>query len=170
MSEDRIKNPPANNHDGYEHEDLSPSGVFYFMAGLAAVTVVIYFIVFGMYRFLDTYEKAHQPAMSPMVTAPADTRLATDSDTQAFPEPRLEKVEGPNFRDLLEDQERKLATYGWVDKDQGMVRIPIDRAMELIVERGLPVRPEGSTAAQTSAPAKQTIRTAPADKAAARGN
>jgi hypothetical protein len=175
MSEDRIKNPTANNHGGYEREDLSPTGVFYFMGGLALVTVAIYFIVFGMYRFLDTYEKAHQPAMSPMVTPPVDTRVVTDTDTQAFPGPRLEKDEGTNFRESLENQDRKLATYDWVDQDKGIVQIPIDRAMELIVERGLPVRsenspPEGSAGAQTSAPARQTRSHASAANAGAHGN
>ena len=172
MSEDTMKNPPASNHDGYEQEDLSPTGVFYFMAGLAVVTVAIYFIVFGMYRFLDTYEKAHQPALSPMVTRPADTRSVTNADTQAFPEPRLERDEGTNFRESLEDQDRKLATYDWVDQDKGIVQIPIDRAMELIVERGLPVRPENAppegSSAQTSAPAKQTSSKAPAANATRR--
>jgi hypothetical protein len=170
MSDDTIRNQPTSNHDGYEHEDLSPTSVFYFMAGLAVITVIIYFIVFGMYRFLDGYEKAHQPAISPMVTPRVDTRVVTDADTQAFPQPRLEKNEGTNLRDSIEDQDRKLATYNWVDPDKGIVQIPIDRAMELIVERGLPVRPEGSAAQQTSAPAKQTSTKAPAAKAAAHRN
>ena len=37
-------------------------------------------------------------------------------------------------------EEKVLQTYGWVDKEQKIVRIPIDRAMELLAERGLPAR------------------------------
>jgi len=37
-------------------------------------------------------------------------------------------------------QERELTTYGWVDKEKQTVRIPIDRAMELLAQRGLPAR------------------------------
>ena len=187
MSEDKITNQPMpnqpiNDHDGFEHEDLSPTSVFYFMAGLALFGLIIYLIIFGMYRFLDHYETTHQPPMSPMVTPQADTRTVTDQDTQTFPQPRLERDEGARIRESIEDQDRKLATYNWVDKDKGVVQIPIDRAMDLIVERGLPVRPEnahqenarpeGSTGAQTSAPAKmkQQIPQAPARKAAAHGN
>ena len=33
-----------------------------------------------------------------------------------------------------------LGSYGWVDSDGGVVRMPIDRAVELVLERGLPVR------------------------------
>jgi hypothetical protein len=178
MSEDKITkqptpNQPAINHDGFEKEDLSPSGPFYFLAGLALLGLVIYLIMFGMYRFLDRYERAHQPPLSPMATPQADTRTVTHEDTQTFPQPRLEESE--QVRPFIEDQDRKLATYDWVDKSKGAVRIPIDRAMELVVQRGLPVRPQGassaqSSAAQTSAPAKKQTPKARTTKAAASGN
>jgi hypothetical protein len=180
MSDEQIRNHDMSDHGGFEHEDLSPNGVIYFMIGLAVVVVVIYFIVFGMYRFLDTYEKAHQPAMSPMVTPQADTRTIGHSDTQVFPQPRLEENERMQLREIIEDEDRKLATYNWVDKDKGVVQIPIDRAMDLIVERGLPVRPgnsESTTAAQTSTltepTQKEKKRQTPkpaASKAAKHGN
>jgi len=189
MTEDRITNQPSPNqqpnqptlnqhmtsHDGYEHEDLSSRGPLYFMAGLALVGLAIYLIVFGMYRFLDSYDKAHQPPLSPMATPEADTRTVTHEETQTFPQPRLEENERTELRSFIEDQDRKLATYDWVDKDRGTVRIPIDRAMELIVQRGLPVHPEGassaqSSAAQTSAPVKKQTPKAPTTKAAASGN
>jgi len=190
MSEDRMANQPTPNehitsHDGYEHEDLASRGPFYFMAGLTLLGLVIYLIVFGMYRFLDSYERANQPPLSPMATPEADTRAVTHEDTQTFPQPRLEVNERTDLRQFIEDQDQKLATYDWVDKDKGTVRIPIDRAMELIVQRGLPVHPEGassapnsatktsavkSSAAQTSAPVKKQSPKAPATKAAASGN
>jgi hypothetical protein len=173
MSEDRITNQPTPDpidHDGFEHEDLSSSGPFYFLAGLALLGLVIYLSMFGMYRFLDRYERAHQPPLSPMATPQDDTRTVTHENAQTFPQPRLEENERMQLRPFIEDQERKLATYDWVDKNRGTVRIPIDRAMELIVERGLPVRPSGSTAAQTSAPAKKQTPKAPTTKAAVSGN
>ena len=179
MSDEQIRNPQTGDHGAYEHEDLSPTGVIYFMIGLAVVVVVIYFIVFGMYHFLDTYEKAHQSAVSPMVAPQGDTRIVTHENTQAFPEPRLEENERTQLRQIIQDQDRKLATYNWVDKDKGVVQIPIDRAMDLLVHRGLPVRPEkaqpensrpeGSTSAQT-APAKKQSPKATSGKAAASGN
>lgn len=170
-----MPNQPAKDNDGFEHEDLSPGGVFYFMAGLGVVVVVIYFILLGMYHVLDTYQRAHQPPVSPMVTAPVDTRAVSHEDTQAFPQPRLEESERAQLRQFIEDQDRKLATYNWVDKDKGIVQIPIDRAMDLIAERGLPVRPEnvrseGSTMAPASVPAKKQTPKAPARRATASGN
>jgi hypothetical protein len=44
------------------------------------------------------------------------------------------------LENLRKDEDEKLSTYGWVDKNAGRVRIPIDRAMDLVVQRGLPVR------------------------------
>jgi len=45
-------------------------------------------------------------------------------------------------------QERQLTTYGWLDKEKQTVRIPIDRAMELLAKRGLPARKQTETKAQ----------------------
>ena len=80
-------------HNDFEKEDLSPAGVFYFMAGLAVVGIVLYFVVMGMYRFLDNYERKHAAAVSPMMTPKADTRSVTPEDIQSFPQPRLEDQE-----------------------------------------------------------------------------
>jgi hypothetical protein len=180
MSDDKMTNQPTSNlqtsnHEGFEHEDMNSKGPLYFMAGLTLLCVVIYLIVFGMYRFLDSYASTHQPPMSPMVAPEANTRLVTPEDPETFPQPRLEVNERTELRSFIEDQDRQLATYDWVDKNKGIVRIPIDRAMELIAKRGLPVHPEGassapSSAAQTSAPEKKQAPKAGTKKAAASGN
>ena len=169
ITNQQMPDQPMNEHGGFEREDLSPSGVIYFMVGLAVVVAVITVIVLGMYHFLNSYQEAHQPAVSPLVTAPADTRAVAPQDTQSFPQPRLEESERAQLRQFVEDQDRKLATYDWVDKDKGIVQIPIDHAMDLIVERGLPVRPEGTSAAQTAAPANKQAPKAPPRKPAASG-
>jgi hypothetical protein len=172
MADERITNPPAPNHrehDDFEREDLQPSGPLYFMVGLAVFGVVIYLAMYGLYNFLERSEKARQAPLSPMATPQADTRTVTHEGIQTFPQPRLEENERTQLGPFIEEQERRLATYDWVNKEQGTVRIPIERAMELIVQRGLPVRPESSNAAPTSPARKQTPK-APATKAAASGN
>src|SRR3981081_1177335 len=151
MNKDPMTNESKIDHDGFEQEDLSSRSALYFLAGLVLVCVVVYLIVFGMYRFLDSYATAHQPPMSPMVKPEADTRAVTPENAETFPQPRLEENERTQLRSFIEDQDRKLATYDWVDKDRGTVRIPIDRARELIAQRGLPVHEEGGSSAQSSA-------------------
>jgi hypothetical protein len=136
----------------FETEDLSPQGVFYFMAGLAVLGVVIYFVLTGMYRFLDTYDRAHQPAMNPMaVKTGVDPqtmtfRDITDKIDNTFPKPVLEYSERTQFSEEVEKQDKALASYDWIDQKNGVVRIPIERAMDLLVERGLPVLPQGEGA------------------------
>src|SRR5208337_950836 len=133
----------------YEHEDLSTRSAFAFMIGLAIVGVVIYFIIAGMYTFLDKYERSQMAAASPLVTSKgAMSRVVTQEDMdKAFKDngaPTLEVDERGQFRDFLINQENQLNSYGWVDENAGVAHIPIRRAMELIVERGLPVYPQGS--------------------------
>jgi hypothetical protein len=140
-----LVNPPMPDNEGFEQEDMRSNSALYFFAGLVALCVVIFLIVFGMYRFLDSYASTHQPPLSPMATPEADTRIVTHEDPQSFPQPRLEASERSELGPLIEDQDRTLATYDWVDKSKGTVRIPIDRAMELIAQRGLPVRPKGAS-------------------------
>lgn len=156
MSDEKLggaHNPEA----GFEQEDLSPLGVMYFMGGLAVVGVFIYFIVAGMYRYLDHYDLTHQPPANPMaVGTDIDPHTMTrdqikDKAEATFPKPVLEYSEQTQYIDELKRQDEMLSSYDWVDQQNGVVRIPINRAMDLLAERGLPVLPQGAGAAGTGA-------------------
>ena len=73
--------------------------------------------------------------------------IAADPPPPALPEARVEhQPPSPNLQvdprqqllDLRAEEERILTTYGWIDRAHGLTRVPIDRAMDLLVERGLP--------------------------------
>jgi hypothetical protein len=155
MSEEHIGGHNAG--AGYEQEDLSPQGVFYFMGGLAVLGVVIYFILVGMYRYLDNYDRTHQPPANPMAsTTGVDPQTMTYPQIQSqvqntFPKPVLEYSEQTQYTDELKKENEILSSYDWVDQKSGVVRIPIDRAMDLLAQQGLPVLPEGAGAAAPSA-------------------
>jgi len=70
------------------------------------------------------------------------------------------------FNNVLEKQDQTLDSYDWVDQDKGVVRIPIDKAMELLAQRGLPVLPQGAAAQAPGAGANET-QTKPAARKAA---
>jgi len=170
MTEELTNQPQGLDHNDFEREDLSPGGVMYFLVGLAVVVIAIYLVVTGMYNFLDRYERTHQVGtVNPMIPSKGDTRIVTPEDTLAFPQPRLETDERTQFTGYIQKQNDTLLTYGWVDKDAGVVRIPIDRAMDLIAQRGLPVRQEGNSNA-AAAPAKKEPAKPAAKSAAAPGN
>jgi hypothetical protein len=147
---------PANstNHGSYERRDIGVSGVLYFLLGLAVAGLIVHFIATGLYSYLEKRNEARQTPVSPLVTnAPADTRhLPTDYRDylkQNFPSPQLEIDERNQLDKIRLNEEQVLSTYDYIDQKAGTVRIPIDRAMDLIAQRGLPVRaqvPEGPAA------------------------
>jgi hypothetical protein len=76
-----------------------------------------------------------------------DNLIAEDQPPPVLPEARMEhQPPAPNLQvdprqqllDLRADAERELTTYGWVDETNGLTRVPIDRAMDLLIEQGLP--------------------------------
>jgi hypothetical protein len=133
-------------HGSYEHQDLQPSGILYFLLALGVVTVLCLFGLKGLYGYLDRRERANQPAVNPLVTnVPEDTRRVAHGYPQAaFPSPKLEEDERGQLNEIRMKEEKTLYSYGWVDEKAGTIHIPIERAMDLIVQRGLPVRSQGA--------------------------
>ncbi len=56
------------------------------------------------------------------------------------PEPRLEPIIGQTLAEVRKHENEVLGSYGWVDRSGGVVRIPIERALELVAREGLPAR------------------------------
>ena len=149
---------PAHRHGHYEHRDIAVSAVVYFLISLAVALIASYFVVDGVYSYLSRRFEAQQPAVSPLVAnAPTDTRrlpedYKTDSESsdyekylhKNFPEPQLETNERTELNKIRLREEETLSTYDYLDKSAGTVRIPIDRAMDLLVQRGLPVRTQAA--------------------------
>ena len=131
--------------ESFEHQDLNAASIVYFLVALVGVTVVCLFVLKGLYSYLDQREKASQSAVNPLVrNVPEDTRhVAPGYPQSAFPSPKLEEDERGQLNGIHLSEEKTLYSYGWVDEKAGIVRIPIERAMDLLVQRGLPVRPQG---------------------------
>jgi hypothetical protein len=139
----------SGSHGGFERRDVGIAGVLYFLLGLVAAGLIVYFAAKGVFSYLDKQTEAQQAPVSPMVTnAPRDTRRLPpeyngnyrDYLNQNFPAPQLEIDERTQLNDIIIKQEQELSSYAWVDQQAGAVRIPIDRAMDLVAQRGLPVR------------------------------
>jgi hypothetical protein len=135
-------------HGAIERQDLSPRSIGYFLLILGVSIIASIFILRGVYEFLDKHEKASQPAVNPLVTnVPEDTRhVAPGYPQTVFPAPKLEEDERTQLNGILRTEENTLNSYGWVNEQQGVARIPIERAMDLLVQRGLPVRPQTEAA------------------------
>lgn len=142
MNNETEKHENREAHETYEHQDLRAAGIFYFLLTLVVVTVLCMFGLKGLYTFLDQRERATQSAVNPLVkNVPEDTRHISHGYPQtAFPSPRLEEDERGQLSGIRLEQDDTLYSYGWVDQKTGVVRIPIERAMDLLAQRGLPVR------------------------------
>jgi hypothetical protein len=131
----------------YEQRDVNERTLFAVGIG---VLIAASIIGYGVLLLFD-YFAAH------------DRRKGMEPSTLVRPErvaPRRPQLQVDPARELKEmrmDQEKVLTSYSWVDQQQGVVRIPIDRAMQLLVERGLPTVTPAATAGQkeVTQPAKQ---------------
>src|SRR5579862_2944177 len=148
-----IKHVNSKGHGDYERRDITVAGVVYFLIGLGLAIVFVYFIANGIFAFLNKRYETEQPPVNPLVTkGPEDTRrippqFGNDYEKylkEGFPAPQLEVNERTELNGERLREEDTLSTYGWVDQAAGKVRIPIDRAMDLLVQRGLPVRSGGA--------------------------
>jgi hypothetical protein len=151
-------NPATNPHGDFERRDIGVAGVVYFLLGLLVFGVIICFLMTGLYDNLDKRTEAQQAPVSPLVTnAPTDTRhlpvYYKDYLKQNSPSPQLELDERTELNDERLREEQTLSTYDYVDQKAGTVRIPIDRAMQLTVQRGLPVRGQAAVP-EAAAPQK----------------
>ncbi len=157
---DQTKPENSTEQGGYEHQDLQVSGILYFLLTIVVVVVICLFGLRGLFAFLDHREKALQPAVNPLLTnVPTDTRRISNPDEylkKTFPDPRLETDERNQLNKETVREEGLLYSYGWVDETAGTVRIPIERAMDLIVQRGLPVRTQNMI---SDTPAPKTTAT-----------
>jgi hypothetical protein len=129
----------------FEPQDMKSSGVYTFLVVLAVVGILVAVFITVSYDLANKYVASHQPAMSPMAAQmklDPDTRKIHKADVEQFSQPRLETNERVEINDFRLREEQALNGYSWVNQPAGQLRIPIDRAMELVAQRGLPTTPQ----------------------------
>jgi hypothetical protein len=117
----------------HEESDVNFRAILGFGVGLIAVAAVVNLLIYVLFGYFNSREG---------VKAPAEYPLAAAQGNREPPEPRLQTNPRQDLADLRAKEEDQLTSYGWVDKNAGVVRIPIDAAMKLTLERGLPARQE----------------------------
>ena len=122
----------------YEHTDIDASIGYRFALWLTVAMLMSAAIVYGTFWFFEGQTRAADAAAQkyPLAVGQEHTPPAPNLQTQPFKDVYL----------LRRGEAEKLESYGWVDKEGGIARIPIERAMELTIERGLPARADGGDA------------------------
>jgi hypothetical protein len=118
---------------GYETRDANTRSVFGFLLFLALGLVFTLLVSWGLFRYFSAEQASPAPA-SPF------------TGTRQLPSgPQLQVNPRQDYLKFRADQERSLESYAWEDRTAGTVRVPIERAMEVLLQKGLPVAGETST-------------------------
>jgi hypothetical protein len=125
---------------GHEANNLVVRGLVIFAVSLAALTIVVELALGLMMQ-----DFAHEDSQERALTPPE-----LKDDAGLFPAPRLQADPTTELAKLKRDELDRLNSYGWVDKRAQIAHVPIDRAMDVLVERGLPKVKAATT--QSSAP------------------
>lgn len=118
---------------GYEIRDIPFWPWVWFAIGFVVSLVVVFLGVLIFSKSL----------VSPGATL-GRTQHGRDAALDRFPHPQLQTNPPSDLNDYLKAKNQELTTYGWVDRKNGVVRIPIEQAMDLFLSRGAPVRPADS--------------------------
>jgi hypothetical protein len=131
-----LETPPGST---YEHTDASVGIIVKFLFWLAISAVVIHVGLGLIYALL--IDRA-------METGEQRYPLAATQGERLPPAPRLQQFPRNELYEFRRGEQEFLEGYGWMNKEAGIVHIPIDDAMRVLVERGLPSRPPAAGQAE----------------------
>jgi hypothetical protein len=105
-----------------EKSDMNPTYILYFAIAMIVAAVVIHLGIWWMFRFFEQQQ------------ARRDTRPALVTTPLPKPQPLLQITPQGDLEDLRRQENEILSTYRWIDRDKGIARIPVDRAMQIFLE------------------------------------
>lgn len=115
---------------GHELTDAPVRPIVLVGGAIALITAVVFGLSIGVFRFFS-----ERPAEAPPNPMAAEA-------PQFPPAPRIQVEPSIEYQQLRAQEDQILSTYGWVDRKAGTVRMPIDRAIDLQLQRGFPVSKE----------------------------
>jgi hypothetical protein len=124
---------PSTAKKGYETRDVPVRPWAWFTLGFAGSLLIVILGTFVFTKFL-----AAPGTIIGRTGHPADKSLSR------FPQPQLQTDPSVDLHNYLQHKQDELNTYGWIDRKSGVVRIPIERAIDIFINQGAPVRPPDS--------------------------
>ncbi|HVW00594.1 MAG TPA: hypothetical protein VHB77_09645 [Planctomycetaceae bacterium] len=129
---------PADLRAGHETTDANAFKVAWTAFGLVVLLAVVHYVCLWLFGYLHWQARQFDQMQSPL------------AQPQEPPPPRLQKSPETDYVAYRDREQRWLATYGWIDPKQGVVHLPVERAMQLVLERG--VKPKGETSERDDSP------------------
>jgi len=130
----------------YEKRDVNTRTILLFVAVLFVLLAVTFVSMRGLFGYFSETQNLG-PGASPF-----------DNSRALPPTPRLQAEPAADLEQVRQAQEEILNSYGWVDKANGTVRVPIDRAMDMLMERKLPARQNASPGANATELKKEAAK------------
>ena len=109
---------------GHETTDVNIWAVGKFGIALVVITVLSIGLLIGLFKYFQSRE-SEAVAIDPV---------------KIFPSPQLEQSEPTDLKEFRATEDKVLTGYAWVDPQKGLVRIPVNQAIDLLAKRGLPTR------------------------------
>lgn len=128
MSEPRSPDNPEVVH---EESDVNVSAILGYGLGLIVVAVIVHVLLWWLLGVYQSQAERAQTQAYPLAAGREDQRVVG---------PRLQEHPQQDMRELRRKQEALLQGYAWINRQGGVARIPIEDAMRIVVERGLPMR------------------------------
>lgn len=114
---------------GQFDREISIKGIVWAGVVLLVVALVVHFLIWGLLRGFDKMDDRQDVRLSPIETA--------NPQPQDFPLPRLQTTPEQDLRLIREEEERLIGRAGWVNREQGTMRVPLDVAIDVIAARGV---------------------------------
>lgn len=134
-----------NGTSGHESREASIKLIVLSAAGLSIVVFVVFVLMVGMFDVLKSTENEQAHQVSPLGPA-----------TEIPPQPRIQEHPWEELQQLRAREQNTLTTYGWQNQKDGIVRIPIDRAIDIMAQKGFPTTPPGRAPAVAPPPVPAT--------------
>ena len=109
---------------GHETTDVNVWAVGKFAIALVVVCVLSLAMLWGLLKYFQSEQ--------------ATRMVPTVEPTKLFPQPRLQRTPVLDLRAIRAEEDKLLDSYAWVDQKQGVVRIPVALAIDVLAKRGLP--------------------------------
>jgi cytoskeletal protein RodZ len=135
----------VNESVAYERKDVNAWAIFWIGVVMIVAAVIIHT---GVWWLFDAFDRREAQKGRPPATLVQTQRPET-------PVPRLQTNAPADLNTLRTAENNELESYGWIDQQKGIVRIPVEQAMTLLVERGLPKTPTNEHDAQPNAAPEQ---------------
>lgn len=130
--------PPGAKH---EHTDIDARVGYRFALWLGVAMVLSFAIVYGTFWFFEGRARTAAAAAQqyPLAAPPVP---GSERVERPLPTPALQTQPFRDIHELRASETEKLQRYGWVDKEGGIAHVPIEVAMDVLIRKGLPTRPD----------------------------